>query len=52
MKILHMFGGLLLILAVAGVEGGGFSCLQGLLVGLTGGAIMVATMKWTGWYFD
>ena len=52
MKVLHVLGGLMLILAVAGVEGGGFSCLQGLLVGLNGGAIMVATMKYTGWYYE
>lgn len=50
MKLLHAFGGLLLLLAVAGVEGGGFTCLEGLLVGMAGGAMMLSTMKRTGWY--
>ena len=52
MKALHIIGGLLLILAVAGVEGGGFTSLQGFLLGMAGNALMLATMKWTGWYFD
>ena len=52
MKVLHIIGGLLLILAVAGVEGGGFTCLHGFLLGMAGNALMLATMKWTGWYFD
>lgn len=52
MKALHMLGGLLLVAAVGGVEGGGFTCLQGLLVGIAGCALMIATMKYTGWYYE
>jgi len=52
MKILHIIGGLMLILAVGGVEGGGFTCLQGFLLGMAGNALMLATMKWTGWYYE
>jgi len=50
-KVLHVLGGLLLILAVAGVEGGGFTCLQGFLLGMVGNVLMLATMKYTGWYY-
>ncbi|MBQ5657956.1 MAG: hypothetical protein IIV02_00325 [Peptococcaceae bacterium] len=52
MKVLHIIGGLLLILAAAGVEGGGFTCLQGLALGMAGGTLMIATMKQTGWYYE
>ena len=52
MKILHIIGGLMLILAVGGVEGGGFTCLQGFLLGMAGNALMLATMKRTGWYYE
>lgn len=50
MKTLHIVGGLFLLLAVGGVEGGGLDCLQGLFVGMFGSALMIATMKQTGWY--
>lgn len=52
MKALHVIGGLVLLLAVAGVEGGGLNCLQGLVLGMSGGAMMIATMRYTGWYYD
>lgn len=52
MKALHIIGGLALLLAVAGVEGGGLNCLQGLALGMSGGALMIATMRYTGWYYD
>lgn len=52
MKFFHIFGWLLLVLAVAGVEGGGFTTTQGLTLGVTGNVIAYATMKWTGWYYD
>jgi hypothetical protein len=52
MKALHIVGGLALLLAVAGVEGGGLNCLQGLALGMSGGALMIATMRYTGWYYE
>ena len=52
MKVLHMIGALLLMLAVAGIEGDGLNCLQGLALGMSGGALMIATMKHTGWYYE
>lgn len=51
-RILHCIGWLLLILAVAGVEGGGFSILQGMLLGIIGNALALATRKGTGWYYE
>ena len=51
MKVLHIIGGLMMILAVGFVEGGGLNCLQGLALGMSGSALMIATMKWTGWYY-
>ena len=42
----------MLVLAVGGVEGGGFTCLQGFLLGMAGNALMLATMKRTGWYYE
>lgn len=50
MKALHIIGAVAMFLAVAGLEGGGFTCFEGLLVGMAGSALMLATMKWTGWY--
>ena len=52
MKALHIVGGLALLLAVAGVEGGGLNCLQGLSLGMSGGALRIATMRYTGWYYN
>lgn len=52
MKALHCIGWLLVVLAVAGVEGGGFSILQGLMIGIAGNVLALATMKGTGWYYE
>lgn len=51
-KALHCIGWLLLVLAVAGVEGGGFSILQGMILGIAGNALALATRKGTGWYYE
>ena len=52
MKVLHIIGGLAIIVAVGMVEGGDLNCLQGLALGMSGGALMIATMKHTGWYYN
>lgn len=52
MKVLHIIGGLAIIVAVGMVEGGGLNCLQGLALGMSGGALMISTMRYTGWYYD
>lgn len=49
-KLLHIVGGLLVVLAVGFIEGGGLNCLQGAVMGFGGGALMIATMNMTGWY--
>ena len=48
-KILHIIGGLMLVLAVGCVEGGA-PLLSSFALGMSGGALMIATMRYTGWY--
>lgn len=49
MRTLHVIGGLMLIASVGLIEGGS-PLLASTLVGVLGGALMVATMGRTGWY--
>ena len=49
MKALHVIGGLAIIAAVSLIEGGA-PLLSSFALGLSGGALMIATMKYTGWY--
>lgn len=51
MKLLHVIGAAALILAIAGVEGGAFTCLQGVAVAISGAVLMLLTMNQTGWYY-
>ena len=51
MKALHILGGLMLVISVGLIEGGS-PLLASTLLGVAGGALMVATMKQTGWYFE
>ena len=50
MKALHIIGGLAMICAVGFAEGGQVPLLNCLALGMSGGALMIATMKMTGWY--
>ena len=52
MKVLHVMGWLAMICAVGFAEGGQVPFLNCLALGISGGALMVATMKHTGWYYD
>ena len=51
MKALHILGGLMLVISVGLIEGGS-PLLASTLVGVAGCALMVVTMKYTGWYYD
>lgn len=51
MKALHILGGLMLVISVGLIEGGS-PLLASTLVGVAGCALMIATMKYTGWYFE
>ena len=50
MKALHVIGGLAMICAVGFAEGGQVPLLNCLALGMSGGALMIATMRKTGWY--
>ena len=52
MKLLHIIGGLMLVAAVGLIEGGQVPLLNCMALAIAGNALMLATMKWTGWYFD
>lgn len=49
MKALHILGGLMLVISVGLIDGGS-PLLASTLVGVAGCALMLATMKKTGWY--
>lgn len=49
MRTLHVIGALMLVVSVGLIEGG-TPLMVGALVGFMGGALMLATMKMTGWY--
>lgn len=49
MKALHVIGALMMVVSVGLIEGGS-PLLASTLVGVAGGALMVATMSRTGWY--
>ena len=49
MKVLHIIGGLAVVCAVGLIEGGA-PLMSSFALGLSGGALMIATMKYTGWY--
>ena len=50
MKFLHLFGLLALVSGVGMLESGAVPLINGFALGLSGGALMIATMKKTGWY--
>ena len=52
MKVLHIIGGMALVAAVGLAEGGQVPLLNCLALAIAGGALMIATMKYTGWYYE
>ena len=52
MKLLHIVGGLAIIAAVGFAECGQVPLLNCLALGMSGAALMIVTMKHTGWYYE
>lgn len=52
MKVLHIIGGLMMVATVGLIEGGQVPLLPCMMLGIAGGALMIATMKYTGWYYE
>lgn len=50
MKAIFCVGFSSIFLAVAGIEGGGFTLAQGAAVGIVGSIASLATMRSTGWF--
>lgn len=50
MKVLHVIGAFAFGCAVGMASGGAVPLLNCLSLGMAGGALMIATMKYTGWY--
>ena len=50
MKTIFCVGFSCIFIAVAGIEGGGFTLAQGAAVGIIGGVASLATMRSTGWF--
>lgn len=49
-KVFFAVGFFCVLLAVAGIEGGGFTLLQGCAIGAAGMVCACATMRRTGWF--
>ena len=50
MRVLHVIGAVAFGFAVGMVSGGTVPLLNCLALGMAGGALMISTMRYTGWY--